>query len=379
MVKLVKYFVVPLSFYASLMTFATAQTVPASQDPSLTTGSIPQDAEIVDPQRPDQDLAAGVNLKAQTVPAEDLIPLTNAAVFQSRPFKAEKQDPIVLKLQVMLDRAHASPGVIDGFWGDNVRKAVTAAQEMHGLPITGRIDQQLWDVLAGLDTTPPLRTYVVTEKDVAGPFVAKTPRDYAELSKMETIAYRTIEEMIGEKFHMDEKLVRQLNPKSGFNAGDEIIIADTGKPFKANVVHLIADKQRKQLLGYGSDARLLVAYPATIGSSDMPSPAGTHAVKAIATKAEYWYRPKVNFQQGKNTEVLRLAPGPNNPIGSTWIGLDKPTFGIHGTPEPSKIDKTNSHGCVRLTNWDVEELVHLVKPGVPVEFYDSNNVVGSAQ
>ena len=113
-----------------------------------------------------------------------------------------------------------------------------------------------------------------------------------------------------------------------------------------------------------------MAYPATIGSTDMPSPSGIHAIKAVAINPVYWYRPKVNFQQGKNDKVLKLAAGPNNPVGAVWIGLDKPTYGIHGSPEPSKIDKTNSHGCLRLTNWDAKELVHLVRPGVMVEFVD---------
>jgi len=113
-----------------------------------------------------------------------------------------------------------------------------------------------------------------------------------------------------------------------------------------------------------------VAYPATIGSEQTPSPSGTHRVKSIASDAAYYYRPDVNFRQGKNTEPLTIPPGPNNPIGSVWIDLSEPTYGIHGTPEPSKIDKTFSHGCVRLTNWDAEELARLVKKGVEVHFLD---------
>ena len=100
----------------------------------------------------------------------------------------------------------------------------------------------------------------------------------------------------------------------------------------------------------------------------MPSPSGTHLVNAIAPDAAYYYRPEVNFQQGDNTEPLTIPPGPNNPVGTTWIDLTEPTYGIHGTPEPSRIDKTSSHGCVRLTNWDVEELAALIEKGVRVEF-----------
>ncbi|WP_342640777.1 L,D-transpeptidase family protein [Rhodoligotrophos ferricapiens] len=362
---------------ASDLTPAASATQEPWNDPALTTGSIPRDP---DPQPlPHQSDTGGLSGQDLKIPAEDLIVLTNAAQFIGTPPRSGKQDPFVLKLQIMLDRAHASPGVIDGYWGDNVRKAVLAAREMLGLPLSGNIDRQLWQALEQFDPTPPLRAYTVTEKDAAGPFVPEMPKDYGELAKLERIAYRTIEEMLAERFHMDEKLLRQLNPKARFVVGEEIIVADTGKPFKATVAQLIADKQRKQLLGYGGDGRLLVAYPATIGSTTTPSPTGVHAIKAIAVGAEYWYRPQVNFKQGNNDKPLRLAPGPNNPIGSVWIGLDKPTFGIHGTPEPSKIDKSNSHGCVRLTNWDVEELVKLVKPGVPVEFYDPTSMVGAAQ
>ncbi len=134
------------------------------------------------------------------------------------------------------------------------------------------------------------------------------------------------------------------------------------------MVTLIADKVNAQLTGYDASGKLVVAYPATIGSEELPSPSGTHVVDAIAIDAAYYYNPDINFKQGANTEKLTLPPGPNNPIGTTWIDLSEPTYGIHGTPEPSKIDKTYSHGCVRLTNWDVEELATLVRKGVTVEF-----------
>jgi lipoprotein-anchoring transpeptidase ErfK/SrfK len=152
--------------------------------------------------------------------------------------------------------------------------------------------------------------------------------------------------------------------------GTIIAVVDVGANAKAKVAHLVADASTRQLLGYNENWDVVVAYPATIGSADLPSPSGIHAVKAVAENPDYWYRPKVNFQQGNNTKALRLASGPNNPVGSVWIGLDKPTYGIHGSPEPSKIDKTNSHGCLRLTNWDAQELVKLVKTGVDVEFVD---------
>jgi lipoprotein-anchoring transpeptidase ErfK/SrfK len=176
---------------------------------------------------------------------------------------------------------------------------------------------------------------------------------------------------------MDEGFLRRINPDASFGLGSTIVVAAVGGQSKAKVSKLVADKARKQLLGYDADGRLVVAYPATIGSAELASPTGTHAIKAIAVRPEYWYRPAVNFQQGSNSKPLRLAPGPNNPVGDVWIGLDRPTYGIHGTPEPSKIDKTNSHGCIRLTNWDVRELVKLVQPGVLVEFIEPVEITSS--
>ncbi len=136
----------------------------------------------------------------------------------------------------------------------------------------------------------------------------------------------------------------------------------------APVTSIVADKYQKQVRAYDAAGKLVVAYPATIGSSDTPSPSGTHTVARVALNPDYTYNPNINFKQGENHDILKIPPGPNGPVGSVWIALSKPTYGIHGTPEPSKIGKTESHGCVRLTNWDAQELAKLVKPGVTVEF-----------
>lgn len=301
----------------------------------------------------------------------DFVALTNEAPMAGIPAKSDKPDPTVLKLQVLLDRSHVSPGVIDGRQGGNLNKAISALQSMHNLPANGRLGPDIWDILQVVAERPILMDYTISDKDVAGPFVPVMPKDYAEMAELPKLAYRDPVEALAEKFHMDEAFLRNLNPDSDFTqAGTIITVVDVGPNAKAKVAHLVADASTRQLLGYNENWDVVVAYPATIGSTDLPSPSGIHAVKAVAENPEYWYRPKVNFQQGNNTKPLRLASGPNNPVGTVWIGLDKPTYGIHGSPEPSKIDKTNSHGCLRLTNWDAQELVKLVKPGVDVEFVD---------
>jgi lipoprotein-anchoring transpeptidase ErfK/SrfK len=307
---------------------------------------------------------------ASPLPA-DFVALANEAPMEGVPRKSDKPDPQVVKLQVLLDRVHVSPGAIDGRLGGNLNKAISALQSMHSLPPNGRLGPDIWDILQSAADRPVLMDYAITDKDVAGPFVPVMPKDYAEMAELPKLAYRDPAELLAEKFHMDENFLRNLNPEADFNqAGTILTVVDVGPNSKAKVAHLVADASTRQLLGYNENWDVVVAYPATIGSADLPSPSGIHAVKAVAENPDYWYRPKVNFQQGNNTKALRLASGPNNPVGSVWIGLDKPTYGIHGSPEPSKIDKTNSHGCLRLTNWDAQELVKLVRVGVDVEFVD---------
>jgi lipoprotein-anchoring transpeptidase ErfK/SrfK len=340
--------------------------------PSDARTTSPESAATPQPTTPAPQTLASDPVATDSYPVDLLIALANDAVFTRDPYpKGRRSDPRMIKLQVLLDRNNASPGVIDGLPGDNVVKAVKAFEEMRGETQDGIIDAALWAALDATSAEPVLAPYVITPEDVAGPFVPTMPHDYAEQAALPGLSYRDAAELLAERFHMDEAFLRRLNPHATFaEAGEEIIVANVGKPLKAKVAHVVADKARKQLRGYDADNRLVVAYPATIGSSDMPSPTGTHAVKAIAINPDYWYRPKVNFVQGTNTKALRLPPGPNGPVGATWVGLDKPTYGLHGTPEPSKIDKTNSHGCVRLTNWDARELAGLVAPGVPVDFQE---------
>lgn len=274
----------------------------------------------------------------------------------------------IAKIQVLLDRAGASPGVIDGRIGDNVNKAIAAYRELTGETLR-TYDQDHVDAKLAETGGDAFTTYEITAVDVAGPFVASVPADYAEKALMERLGFVSVAEMLAERFHMDEKYLRALNPGASFERpGTLIRVANVGKPRTGKVARIIADKGRKQVRAYDADGRLVVAYPATIGSASTPSPTGTHTVERIATNPEYTYNPRVNFQQGDNTRVLTIPPGPNGPVGTVWIGLSKPTYGIHGTPEPSKIGKTESNGCIRLTNWDAQELAKLVSAGVTVEF-----------
>ncbi|MCG7504637.1 L,D-transpeptidase family protein [Mesorhizobium retamae] len=276
----------------------------------------------------------------------------------------------VAALQVLLDRAGASPGAVDGRFGSNMDKAITAYREITGTNLkstdTAAIKEEL-EKSGG----PAFATYSITAEDAAGPYVASIPEDYSQKATLERMSFTSVTEALAERFHMDEAYLKAINPGVNFNRpGTLVKVVNFGKLAQTPVTHIIADKGRKQVRAYDASGKLVAAYPATIGSSDTPSPTGTHAVSRVAFDPNYTYNPKINFKQGANDKVLTIPPGPNGPVGSIWIALDKPTYGIHGTPEPSKIGKTESHGCVRLTNWDAAELARLVKPGVPVDFVE---------
>ena len=284
------------------------------------------------------------------------------------PRKVETEQ--VARLQVLLDRAGVSPGVIDGKMGSNVQKALEALAEMTGERLDPTDAAMIEASLA--DTGgPAFVTYELTAEDVAGPFVASIPEDYGRKATLDRLSFTSTSEMLAERFHMDEDYLEALNPSVDFNRPGMLVkVANPGKPKAGKVDRIVADKTRKQVRAYDVAGNLVAAYPATIGSTDTPSPSGTVKVERVALNPEYTYNPKINFKQGENDMVLTIPPGPNGPVGSVWIALSKPTYGIHGTPEPSRIGKTSSHGCVRLTNWDATELARIVEPGIFVQFID---------
>ncbi|WP_085035377.1 L,D-transpeptidase family protein [Ensifer aridi] len=288
-----------------------------------------------------------------------------ASIPSERPSDAATQpDPAIVHLQVLLDRAGSSPGVIDGYYGENVTKAIAGFEAMHGLPADGKLDPEVIGRLA--DEMPPIQPYVISEDDTKD-LVDRIPEDYAEQAKMKHLGHTSVPEKLSERFHMDIDLLKALNSGSAFAVGNTISVAAPGVAKEGTVKRIEARKGAGQVLAFADNGTLLAAYPATIGSKETPSPSGTHKVKGVARMPTYTYNPEVNYQQGDNTEVLTLPSGPNGPVGTVWIDLSKPTYGIHGTPEPSRVDKDPSHGCIRLANWDAEELAAMVKPGIVVE------------
>ncbi len=323
----------------------------------------PLNEASIDPVQPAQPDVQQANPETQT----SLPPDTGgkAAVDPSLSLGA-RQD--VAALQVLLDRGGASPGVIDGRFGSNVDKALAAYNQINGsnLKSTDAVGIQSALSQSGGDA---FANYTITAEDAAGPYVASIPEDYSQKAQLNCMCYTSVTEALAERFHMDENYLKSINKGLDFNRPGTIIkVANFGKLVSTPVARIVADKTKKEVYAYDAGGKLVAAYPATIGSADTPSPTGIHAVSRIALDPNYTYNPNINFKQGENDKILTVPPGPNGPVGSVWIALDKPTYGIHGTPEPSKIGKTESHGCVRLTNWDARELAKLVSPGVTVEF-----------
>lgn len=272
----------------------------------------------------------------------------------------------VLRAQVLLDRAHFSSGEMDAAYGSNMRQAIRGFQKLHQLPVTGVVDAATWTEL-GRDQAPVLDVYTVTAQDVAGPYTP-VPAGMMAKAKLPALGYANLAEALGERFHVSPDLLRRLNPgKVLGRAGTQLVVPNVAaaKPLP-KAASILVDAKEGTLTLLDAGGMPFAQFPASTGSKHDPLPEGRWQVRGVAVNPEYRYNPKLFWDAQAGDSKARLAAGPNNPVGVAWIELSKEHYGIHGTPEPGKIGKTQSHGCIRLTNWDVMAVVRSISRGAAV-------------
>ncbi|MGH7464156.1 MAG: L,D-transpeptidase family protein, partial [Longimicrobiales bacterium] len=315
------------------------------------------------------------------------------------PVYGDVAGPTVMRVQVLLDRALFSPGIVDGRWGRNTEKAVYWLQRREGLRPTGHVDRATWQRLQQLGGQPSqlVHTRRLTADDVAGPFVT-LPDEYYDRRNIECQCYESLAEKLAERHHTTEALLRILNPDVDLNTvtagtrlnvpaveraapeGFGVAAADTRDSAARSgqspqygagaIARIVISDGGRYLHALDASGRILYHFPATLGSAYSPSPTGDYRVTNTAHDPTWHYQPDLLAGVSDDEPDAVLPPGPNNAVGVVWMQLSRPHYGIHGTSAPETIGYATSNGCVRLTNWDAEFLGQRVEPGTPVEFRD---------
>lgn len=302
-------------------------------------------------------------------------------------------DAAIFRAQVQLDRAGFGPGVIDGRKGRFFAAALKGYQAAQGLQQSGELDGA---TRAALDkaAAPALMTMVVKDDALTADFTPDIPPKIVDQAALPHLGYRDIAERLAERFHTTPQLLLALNPTlRAPQAGMELRLPSLIPADRAYDVSLspqwrdalatlnigarqpqaakiVVDKSESLLKVYDSQDRLVAQFPATTGSAYDPLPIGKWSIDAIAFLPTYHYNPDLFWDAAESDGKAVLPPGPNNPVGVVWIDLNKPHYGIHGTPEPARIGRSQSHGCVRLSNWDAARLAQMTSTATQVVFQE---------
>jgi lipoprotein-anchoring transpeptidase ErfK/SrfK len=292
------------------------------------------------------------------------------------PVTGDVKGPTVLRAQVYLDRIHFAVGSIDGRWGRNSGIAVWWYQRARGLPSTGDLDQQTFAKLAAeTQYAPVVKQYAVTADDLQGPFV-QIPDSVYEKAKLKCLCYESPKEEIAEKFHVDQDFLERLNPDVKFGelqAGQALIVPNVRDPLTQNAkdfARVVISIAGNSFNAWNASGELIFHAPTTLGSEYDPSPHETLHVVKITPMPHFHYDPTLYHEVPDSDPDAMLPPGPNSPVGIVWIALSKEHYGVHGNPDPESIGYSSSHGCVRLTNWDADEVAHRISEGTEVSFVD---------
>jgi lipoprotein-anchoring transpeptidase ErfK/SrfK len=275
----------------------------------------------------------------------------------------------ILEAQIALVRLGISPGSIDGASGSQTRAALVAFQKKNGLVPNGLLDGQTKQLL--LVSQPVMMQYTVTSDDLSR--LMPLPKTWLGKSEQPRMDFESILEFLGEKSFSNPQLIRALNPNTDWEqmaAGAQVTIPLVDyPPIAAKAAFVKISLQQCVLEAFDSETNLLVHFPCSIGRIAAKRPVGDLRVANIALDPNYTFDPAV-FPESPEAQTigqkLILPPGPNNPVGAAWIGLDRPGYGIHGTPAPEQVGRTESHGCFRLANWNARYLAKLVWIGMPV-------------
>jgi lipoprotein-anchoring transpeptidase ErfK/SrfK len=311
----------------------------------------------------------------------------HGSIASSRPTPAVRPGGISeLEMQVLLDRVGFSPGEIDGEPGKNAREALAAFREARAIP-GGAAGLKSLRLALGAGSIEPIVPHTITAEEAAGPFIAHIPADMTDQSKLAGLYYTSVLEELGEEFHSAPALLKRLNPTARFVADEDIRVPNVSGASRASavtepsplqdnrseishqgMVKVVVSKKKSVLTVYDRHGKIIFHAPVTSGSEHDPLPLGNWVITAVVRNPTYNYNPDLFWDADLANARVTIAAGPNNPVGMVWMDLNKPHYGIHGTPEPRRVGYSESHGCVRLTNWDALALAALVTKGTRVVF-----------